>query len=243
MSTYNLTINNSLSFGAQGFALLIISIQDNNKQCYSTQNTSLDFTIVIVNSNFTYNNNDLDAVVSINLIGVKFTTRITIQLIEICHNIGQYGLDLNLFSYEYQSQFFVTLENSIANNNTWPYYEWEAAIYAVFVTTLVIKNLSITNNDMVGLAVYHTAVVVNGTSVFHNNTGIDGGGLAMYGNSYLMLHKDSILNFTNNSAKHRGGAIFVDTQLAFAPCFFQYFDHTNPQLVKVTITGNKALLL
>ena len=240
VSTYNLTINNSLSFGAQGFALLIISIQDNNKQCYSTQNTSLDFTIVIVNSNFTYNNNDLDAVVSINLIGVKFTTRITIQLIEICHNIGQYGLDLNLFSYEYQSQFFVTLENSIANNNTWPYYEWEAAIYAVFVTTLVIKNLSITNNDMVGLAVYHTAVVVNGTSVFHNNTGIDGGGLAMYGNSYLMLHKDSILNFTNNSAKHRGGAIFVDTQLAFAPCFFQYFDHTNPQLVKVTITGNKA---
>ena len=121
VSTYNLTINNSLSFGAQGFALLIISIQDNNKQCYSTQNTSLDFTIVIVNSNFTYNNNDLDAVVSINLIGVKFTTRITIQLIEICHNIGQFGLDLNLFSYEYQIQSFVTLENSIANNNTWPY--------------------------------------------------------------------------------------------------------------------------
>ena len=46
--------------------------------------------------------------------------------------------------------------------------------------------MSITNNNnMAGLTVYHTAVVVNGTLVFHNNTGIDGGGLSMYGDSYL----------------------------------------------------------
>ena len=44
--------------------------------------------------------------------------------------------------------------------------------------------------------------------------------IAVYGDSYLMFHEDSILKFTNNSAKQRGGAIFVDTQLAFAPCFF-----------------------
>ena len=104
----------------------------------------------------------------------------------------------------------------------------------------MLHNVSITNNTMTGLAVYHTAVVVNGTVIFHNNTGIDGGGLAMYGNSYLMLHKGAILNFTNNSAKHRGGAIFAETQLELAPCFFQYSDHTFPESVKVTITGNTA---
>ena len=104
VSTYNLIINNSLSSGANGFALMIISsIQDNNnnKQCPVTQNTSIDFTIVIVNSKFTYNNIDWDAVVSINLIGVKFTTRIIIQSTEMCHNIGKYGLNLKLLSYQY----------------------------------------------------------------------------------------------------------------------------------------------
>ena len=56
-----------------------------------------------------------------------------------------------------------------------------------------------------------------------------------------MFHKDSIVDFTNNSAKHRGGAIFVDTELVIAPCFFQYSsDYTLPQSVKVTIAGNKA---
>ena len=243
VSTYNLTINNSLSSCANGYALVIVSVQDDYKQCPATQNVLLDFAIVIVNSKFTYNNNNRDAVVSIDLIGVKFSTRITVQSTKICHNIGLSGLKLNLFSYQYQTQFFVTLENFIANNNTWPYFEnrLRSALYAVFVTTLVLKNVSLTNNNnMAGLAVYHTAVVVNGTLVFYNNTGIDGGGLAMYGNSYLMFHNESIVHFTNNSAKNRGGAIFVDTQLAFAPCFFQYSDHTLPQSVKVTITGNKA---
>ena len=247
VSNYNLTISNSFSFGANGYALKILSVQDNYKQCRpATQNTLLDFTIVIVNSTFTYNknnNNGRSSVVLIDLIGVKFITRIIIQSTEICHNIGMYGLDLNLFSYGYQSQFFVTLENFLANNNSWPYHSSEirSAISAVFVTTLVLKNVSVTNNNMTGLAVYHTAVVVNGTVVFCNNTGIDGGGLALYGNSYLMFHKDSIVDFTNNSAKHRGGAIFVDTELVIAPCFFQYSsDYTLPQSVKVTIAGNKA---
>ena len=245
VSTYSLTINNLLSFGANGYALTILSVQDNYKQCPATQNASLDFIIVIVNSNFTYNKNHIDrSVVSINLIGVKFTTRILIQSTEICHNIGWFGLNLDLFSYEYKSQLFVILENVIANNNSWPYHGdiIRSALTAVFVTTLVLKNVSITNNNMAGLAVYHTAVVVHGTSVFHNNTGIDGGGLAIFGNSYLMFHKNSIINFSNNSAKHRGGAIFVDTQLVHvnAPCFFQYSDNTLFQSVKVIITGNKA---
>ena len=100
VSTYNLTINNSLSTGANnGHGLDIISIQDNFKQCPSSQNTSFDFTIAILNSNFT-NNTVNGAVVSINVIGVKFTTRIMIQSTAICHNIG---FGLNLFSYQYQT--------------------------------------------------------------------------------------------------------------------------------------------
>ena len=65
--------------------------------------------------------------------------------------------------------------NFIANNNSWPHGETGKAIRAVYVTTLELKNTSITNNAMTGLAVFHTVIIVNGTSVFCNNTGIDGG--------------------------------------------------------------------
>ena len=83
---------------------------------------------------------------------------------------------------------------------------------------------------MTGLYALQTALVVNGTSVFHNGTGIDGGGLALYRNSYLVFnfYENSVLNFTNNTAQ-RGGAIFVDDQPGVEdPYFFQYSDYTNP---------------
>ena len=81
---------------------------------------------------------------------------------------------------------------------------------------------------MTGLYALQTALVVNGTSVFHNNTGIDGGGLALYRNSYLVFYENSLLNLTNNGAQ-RGGAIFVDDQPGVRDlCFFQYSDYTNP---------------
>ena len=49
------------------------------------------------------------------------------------------------------------------------------------------KEHRLTTTIMTGLYALQTALVVNGTSIFHNNTGIDGGGLALYRNSFLVL--------------------------------------------------------
>ena len=109
------------------------------------------------------------------------------------------------------------------------------------VTSLVLNNVSITNNNMTGLRACRIAVVINGTSVFDNNTGIDGGGLAMYGGSYLVFKNNSLLNFTNNRAKQKGGAIFVNTQLTKnSPCFYQYSEGTQPQSTRANFFGNNA---
>ena len=241
---YNLTITNLLSTAAHGHGLMIDSSQVRYIQCSTPQNTFFTSTIAIVNSTFTYNNNnDSNGVVSINLVGVKFITNVTIWSTEICHNIG-FGLKINLFSYQYSSNFFVTLENFAVTNNSWPYDigDIQPTVYAVFIAIFELRNVSITNNfNMTGLAAYHSTIVVNGTVVFHNNTGIiDGGGLALYANSYLVLHEHAVINFTYNSARLRGGAIFVEKQLDNAPCFFQYSDNTLPRSVKVTMIGNKA---
>ena len=178
---------------------------------------------------------------AINAVGVLFMKRIIMQTVEMCHNIG-YVLDLKHYSYQYQTRFFATLENFIANNNSWQNHGsgLKTVIYALFVTNLVLSNVSITNNNMTGLAAFNTAVIVNGTSLFYNNTGINGGGLAMYANSFLVFYKHSILNFTYNHAKQTGGAIFVDAVPEYNSCFFQYSDNVHPQSVKVIITGSKA---
>ena len=242
--TYNLTINNTVS--SHGTIALKISSSNNigqYKNCSTNPNSTINnnLTIIIANSKFTNNNRTNGSVMTIGFVGVKFSTAIIIESTEICHNIGS-GLQLYHLSYEQQSQLLVTLLNVIAGNNSIPSFpnNGSRTISAYFVTRLVLNNVSITNNNMTGLSVYRTAVVVNGTSVFHNNTGIDGGGLAMYGSSYLMFEKDSILYFTNNSAQQRGGAIFVERQQNMSPCFFQYSDMEVLKSAKVAFFGNTA---
>jgi hypothetical protein len=43
-----------------------------------------------------------------------------------------------------------------------------------------------------------------------NNTGTDGGGIALHGNSILVLTPNTKLHIYNNTASYRGGGIFND---------------------------------
>ena len=235
--TYNLTINNSLSTKA-GHGLIIAPLDGTfHKPCFS--NLTFDFAMIyIVNSKFTYNKY---LAMRLAIVGVTYTSKIIMQSTEICHNIES-GVEVFLLSYEQQNQLLVTLKNVIASNNGQKPNDnsIQYTLRADFVTRLVLNNVSITNNNMTGLSVYRTAVVVNGTSVFHNNTGIDGGALAMFGDSNLVLKENSFLNFTNNRAKNRGGAIFVDSQQYRSPCFFQYSGIKFLKSAKVAFLGNTA---
>ena len=137
---------------------------------------------------------------------------------------------MDLLSNELQSQLHVELSNFTAYNNSrsntssYDVRTIRSVIHGLSITRLILQNVIISNNNnLTGLCVYHSTLILNGISVFHNNTGIDGGGLAMYGDSYLEFNNNSFLNFTNNKARQRGGAIFVQstTQLSSIPlCFF-----------------------
>ena len=249
---YNLTFNNSHISHSDGAAGLIIT---KSKFFSDTQCNNFWWTqaIVIINSNFTYNHRS-KTVIEIAFEGIKYTPIVRIESTEISHNtLHKHGLYFSSRSiYRIQSHFRVTLLNVTVNNNS----NCSAlssdvdqfgvsAIHAVFVTSLVLNNVSITNNYyMTGLSVFHTAVEVNGTSVFHSNAAIyHGGGLAMYGDSYLMFGNHSMLSFTNNSAM-LGGAIYVETSylLSESVCFFQY--DSESKLLQLpamaSFSGNKA---
>ena len=56
-----------------------------------------------------------------------------------------------------------------------------------------------------------TNVILGGTILFKNNQGFNGGALSLLDNSVLFIHNGSSLNFTNNTALTRGGAIYSNT--------------------------------
>ena len=258
--TYNLTINNlRISNGAGGMYIItganniVNSILNETSLC-STAHAFLNksgLAVVITNSTFTYNCQHerifpmRNAVI---VIAHEYFSLVRIESTEISHNVGPGPLFVSSFSY--LGQFNVTLFNVTISNNTqlFPYSKISAVLAAVraeFASSLVLNNVSITNNNMTGLSVYHSNIIVrsNSTSVFHkNNAGVDGGGLALYADSYLMFEENSTLNFTSNKASHKGGAIFIETstQLSYSPCFFQYFNSTQSQSAKAFFSGNSA---
>ena len=248
---YNLIINNSRISDTNGFGLQILSQQTMPTQkCFA--NTNSITSISIANSKFIYIKGRVECI-GFDFQGINYPVRITIESNEISHNVVTPSA-LYIVTYAYQSQVQTFLQNVTMYNNScsWSQNNFNSnksntlqpsAVHAEFVSSLVLNNVSIANNNATGLLAYRTVIILNSnsTSVFHNNTGIDGGGLAMYGESYLMFEENSLLNFTNNSATQKGGAIFVNTQLTnYSPCFYQYSEGTLPQSTKATFFDNNA---
>jgi len=84
--------------------------------------------------------------------------------------------------------------------------------------------------------------------LFYNNSGRQGGAIALLGVSYIKLHDNASLNFSNNQAVAKGGAIyslvtserdFINSQNCFI--FYEHLNiHPNNWTAKLTFTANKA---
>ena len=114
-----------------------------------------------------------------------------------------------------------------------------------------------TNNEISGntnsaLVMDLSHVVVEGGLLFTNNYGTDdGGALAMYGHSSIQLMTNAILVFKENSARKRGGAMYVDipgptgtvwntTQFKSYQCFIRFPEGQSAFRGQVEFLGNIA---
>ena len=243
---YNLIINNS---NIEGAPLEIMTEIESNlyKHKCSTNIRKPNTNISIVNSKFNYINGQFGSIL-IGFEDINYPVTIIINSTEISHNIVSQNA-LYILSFAYEDKVVIVLQNVTINNNSFSWINHDnnntflqpSAVHTEFVS-LVLNNVTITNNNATGLLAYRTVILINSdsTSIFHNNSGIDGGGLAMYGESYLVFKENSILHFTNNKAMNRGGAIFVNVILPNFPCFYQYFDGTLPESTKASFSGNNA---
>lgn len=103
---------------------------------------------------------------------------------------------------------------------------------------------------------YSALVIVSGIAefcsgsnvLFHNNIGYNGGAIAMYGFSTLLLNNNSFHNFSNNLAFINGGAIYYQTndQHNFLEgdnhCFLRNTNVSLTKTIKVNFEGNRANL-
>ena len=247
----NLTINNShISYG---HSLAIGTFQTSSAVVHEHKCSTIastDSFIIIANSKIVENvhrQHGKFGMFQILFEGLKRLPKIKIDSTEISHN-QVFLCVLHILSTAYQRpQLYASLVNVIVNNNSLTdqgnsLYR-PSAVRAFSVNTLTLNNVTITNNNMTGLWVFETAIVVNrnSTTVFHNNTGIDvGGGLIMIDDSYLVFEDHSIINFTKNSAE-KGGAIYVENNgLSKSACFYQISDYMHPKSSKVYFSDNQA---
>ena len=91
------------------------------------------------------------------------------------------------------------------------------------VADIEFDGINVFNNPITGLIAYSSTMVFGGNNIFLNNSGVDGGGLALYGSSYIVLNGPALVNLTANNASHNGGGLYINQQ--FEPvdtlCFFQ----------------------
>ena len=75
------------------------------------------------------------------------------------------------------------------------------------------SNVNITGARLTGLTMISSNLSINGTLIIRNNTGVNGGGIALYGESSINLLPEARLDITNNHATDKGGGIYFKNHI------------------------------
>ena len=116
----------------------------------------------------------------------------------------------------------------------------QSAITVEKVSAIGFHDVKVSNNPTTGLVALNSFLVfTGGHNIFINNSGVDGGGLALYGYSFLRLD-GTLVDFTANHASRFGGGLYVNQEKSIlSQCFFQP-DYTKNKLLMSKNTADLA---
>ena len=121
-----------------------------------------------------------------------------------------------------------------------------SAIYITSLRNLTMSDCTIKNNGGTGIVLSASTALLQGNITLTNNSGINGGGMALYSNSFIVLESSASLQISNNSAARFGGGIYVSQDIIFytsrlrfalAFCFASSISKHGQPLLEVT--GNR----
>lgn len=255
---YNIIINNTVSVYGNAINSLPSNILDviqiNSGGFYlmdDSRNHSQSY-LSILNSEFSHNSVN-------NHGGVRIisSTPLLSMRIENCliyNNTGNIGSALNVFaSRSFDSSQILavmTITNLTVNENSLINFN-EPLVGTILLQNLDIsvRRLIISNNRGTGMVALGSILRFTGSeNIYRNNSGINGGALALYESSYIILKPPVNISFLNNWADSKGGGIFVG-QLTYTArniqttCFYQLPNDEysyNSETLQLYFDGNQA---
>ena len=95
---------------------------------------------------------------------------------------------------------------------------------------------------------YSSTLIFQGNVNFVNNSGSNGGALALFAGSEIVIGRHAHIKFIGNHAKHFGGAIYIDnanhqvlaTYIIVITCFYQLADTFNTSVIPHILVENNT---
>ena len=129
----------------------------------------------------------------------------------IYNNTAFYGSGLFIISLHFTLISRIHFTNVSFQFNTLPMKinKYQSAVFLVNVLNVMFSQIDISNHNTTGLVSMNSPIIFDGHSTFVNNSGINGGGIALYEFCQLLLKQNTNISFVNNHASESGGGIFV----------------------------------
>ena len=117
------------------------------------------------------------------------------------------AIHMSVSQFEFHN---VTLSNNLVDNYL-QQTSGKGALYLFSSKGIFKKENRIENNRWTGIVIEFSSLELFGSVFFVNNTGINGGAIASYAESWIVLREKSRINFIGNVAQRQGGALYVKT--------------------------------
>ena len=208
VSLYKITVQNSgvnifLAFSDSNFLInfeklasfnAVVGLQLHGYQLDSSRVTALPLSIIITDSDI-YNN-----VRGIELeLYQAYTTEQSITL-HSCRIYNNYGSGFVI------DRRYPTDNTKVHIKDTVIYSNSQNVIKNY--DRLTFTNVSIYGTTSTGLTLKDSVIHIEGSTAIFNNSGTDGGGIALHGRSVLVITPNTKLHIYGNTASYRGGGIF-----------------------------------
>ena len=86
---------------------------------------------------------------------------------------------------------------------------YRSAVVLFNIFNITFEQIEISNHNTTGLICDNSVITIKRQNMFANNSGIYGGGIALYDFSQLLVNQNTNISFFNNHASNSGGGIFV----------------------------------
>ena len=211
----NVTLDNTIIMKPKISPYNSIYLYSNSFYSVNIINTSCYELIYVIFQNYNYNTScqypntsiPIDSVVITNsffdILSIQFISSISMSNHQMI-SINSCSVHNGLFIINHIYYQTLTMVSVLIVNTQLSFF----TNYINKIDNIIFSNVSISNCSNTGLELSNSKLTINGSLTVLNNSGVNGGGMSLYGNSVLEIYPNSKLIFIGNHAANKGGGIY-----------------------------------